>query len=345
MKKLIHIFDSRTIGIYDRWFMLLGIPMVSFLVPLIFFNISLDVGFKVYSRVWMGSLGYTLGYWLSNKALFIYLHKKFPFTSQTWMRISIMTVHVVLLNLIFKSISTNLEYLFQGLKQPSVLQLYSGGIFTCLFILAIYEAWYFMVEYKKQKFENEQIKKIQTQMQLNSLKEHINPHFLFNSLNTLISIIDQDNNVAIKFTEKLAKVYRFILTLKDEQFINLEKELAFCKDYIYLLKIRFEQAIEIEIPFIESSLATKKVIPLSIQSLIENAVKHNITSSSTPLLIQIKIDEEYVMVENNLQVKASVKSLKSGLKNLNQQYALLNHKKIKIEQNEFTFKVSLPLIN
>lgn len=177
-----------------------------------------------------------------------------------------------------------------------------------------------------------------------SLKNQLDPHFLFNSLNVLTSLIGENPRQAEKFTTKLSKVYRYVLEQKDKDLTSLEDELQFAKSYMELLKMRFEDAITFTIPETVSNQELK-IVPLSLQLLLENAVKHNVITSNKPLEIRIYEENGYLAIENNINIKSSLeKSTKVGLKNIDQRYALISRKAVEITRENEIFKVKLPLL-
>lgn len=177
-----------------------------------------------------------------------------------------------------------------------------------------------------------------------SLKSQIDPHFLFNSLNVLTSLIGENPYQAEKFTTKLSKVYRYVLEQRNKDLIPLTEELQFAKTYMELLSMRFEDAVHFEIPTTVSN-ADLKIVPLSLQLLLENAVKHNVVSSLKPLTIKIYEQDGFLMIENNINPKEAIgKSTKVGLRNIADRYGLITRRRVTIENNNTTFKVSLPLL-
>lgn len=179
--------------------------------------------------------------------------------------------------------------------------------------------------------------------QLEALKKQISPHFLFNSLNALASLTYQDAEKANLFTKKLSAVYRYILITADKQLVALNDELSFLSSYLYLENIRFGNALQVQID-ISDSLAQARIVPASLQLLVENALKHNIATEEQPLVVIIKARKgNEITVENNYQPRSEVVSNKKGLINLNRQYAAFG-KTICISKTDKSFAVSLPLL-
>ncbi|TXD47118.1 2TM domain-containing protein [Polaribacter sp. IC073] len=177
-----------------------------------------------------------------------------------------------------------------------------------------------------------------------SLKNQLDPHFLFNSLNVLTSLIGENPAQAERFTTKLSKVYRYVLEQRNKDLVPIEEELKFAKTYMELLGMRFEDAVQFNIPDVISNNELK-IVPLSLQLLLENAVKHNVVSTSKPLTIHIYEEANYLIIENNVNPKEAIgKSTKVGLQNIADRYGLITQKGVKIENNNKTFRVSLPLL-
>lgn len=218
------------------------------------------------------------------------------------------------------------------------------GVWASLTVVITVHVIYFYNRYQKTKVKESQIVAKTESAKFESLKNQLDPHFLFNSLNVLTSLIGENPGQAEKFTTKLSKVYRYVLEQKDKDLISLEEELKFANSYMQLLQMRFEEAVEYSIPENVSD-PELKIVPLSLQLLLENAVKHNVITSGSPLQIRIYEADGYLCVENTVNPKTSIeKSTKVGLKNITQRYELVSSNKVVIEQNNKLFKVKLPLL-
>lgn len=189
----------------------------------------------------------------------------------------------------------------------------------------------------------DKIEKEKAQYQLMTLKNQVNPHFLFNSLNTLASLAYTDANKTNFFAKKLSSVYRYFLTTSEKPSVTLAEEMTFVETYFQLEKIRFGESLQLRIR-IPAETQCKSVIPTSIQMLVENAIKHNINTEQSPLVIEITSSGNTITVSNNYQPRQNVKGNRMGLRNLRQQY-FLKGKAIHIEQSESTFAVTLQFIN
>ena len=214
-------------------------------------------------------------------------------------------------------------------------------------VSAFLHARSFMLEWKKaataESTKQEIVAKTET-AKFESLKNQIDPHFLFNSLNVLTSLIGENPKQAERFTTKLSKVYRYVLEQRNKELIPLSEELKFARTYMELLQMRFEDGIQFEIPT-ESSSDELKIVPLSLQLLLENAVKHNVVSSNKPLVLRIFEDNGSLIIENNINHKEAIgKSTKVGLRNITDRYRLLTKRNVDIINDKIRFKVSLPLL-
>lgn len=205
----------------------------------------------------------------------------------------------------------------------------------------------FMLEWKNatkiETTQHEIVAKTET-AKFETLKSQIDPHFLFNSLNVLTSLIGENPNQAEKFTTKLSKIYRYVLEQRNKELIPLEEELKFAKNYMELLQMRFEDAVKFNIPD-KVSNSELKIVPLSLQLLLENAVKHNVVSSSKPLEVVLFEENGFLKVQNNINPKETLgKSTKVGLRNIADRYGLITSRNVEIQNNNKTFTVSLPLL-
>ena len=176
------------------------------------------------------------------------------------------------------------------------------------------------------------------------LKNQINPHFLFNSMNILTSLIPRNPQTAVKFTKQFSKVFRTLLEMNEELTIPLEQELDFIKSYLFLQKMRFDKSLQIQVRIAKSKLSLQ-LPPFGLQLLIENAIKHNIISEEMPLKISISNEKEYLKVENNLQLRGrDGTSTGIGLKNLKARYKMLTDMPVVLDSDEKMYVAKIPLI-
>ncbi len=199
--------------------------------------------------------------------------------------------------------------------------------------------------YKETAVSTEILKRKTLESHFETLKSQVAPHFLFNSLNTLIALIDENPKTAKDFVQHLANYYRYSMQVNANETVDLETELNLVRNYIFLLTSRFGDNLKVEFPVYSASY-NKHIVPLAIQLLIENSVKHNIISSSKPLTVSIIIEDKYLIVRNNLQKKdASEISNRLGLDNIRNRYAIVCNQSIEVVESDAYFQVKLPLLN
>ena len=229
-----------------------------------------------------------------------------------------------------------------------------------------YKAWWFWIAiaaliftilywvYRTRLSNQAQVHRLQSRAQLlekektlvmyESLKQQLNPHFLFNSLTSLSGLIETDQKMAGNFLEQMSKIYRYILKNRDSEVVSLREEINFVQVYINLQKTRFKNGLQVFIDT-DSAAGNRKIAPVTLQNLIENAIKHNIIDAESPLKIDVYTEQDYVVVRNNMQKKNVVEtSNKQGLLNLQSLYQYLTNKPIIIEENEQYFIIKVPLI-
>ncbi|MAQ75106.1 MAG: histidine kinase [Aquimarina sp.] len=221
---------------------------------------------------------------------------------------------------------------------------YVIGFIITLFFSVFFHAFYFYKELQKQKITEQKIIADTASAKFTALKNQLDPHFLFNSLNVLTSLIEENPEMAQKFTTSLSKVYRYVLEQKNKELVTVDEELKFAKTYMTLVKLRFEDSIIFEMPE-SASNPEAKVVPLSLQILLENTVKHNVVTPQRPLHIKIYEDNGFLVVENNLQPKEVIKqSVGVGLGNIKQRYGLLTKREFAIYKTEKAFIAKLPIL-
>ena len=190
--------------------------------------------------------------------------------------------------------------------------------------------------------EKELLKQQSLQNELTALKNQINPHFLFNSLNSLNSLI-RDNKEATMFVNKLSFMYRYILQSGQQDFVTLKEELKFLESFVYLIKTRYRDGFNIKID-IDDTYLNERLPALALQLLVENAVKHNEISKSHPLLVKLYIENNHLVVENIIKQRTTfVDSTGQGLANIDKRYMLMKQKHINISELNSIFKVKLPI--
>lgn len=325
------------------------------MVITILFSIFLGSEFnlKNVALTFLVSCAYSFGLGFGNGFLNVLLDKKWDWLEQTNLRVYYGILCTVLYTV---PAVLGINYvIFVYVHDMSPEQFLSERmIWTHLFYIILslgistfMQARSFMVKWKQaSKFEVTQQKIIAgtASAKFESLKNQIDPHFLFNSLNVLSSLIEENPDNAQRFTTSLSKIYRYVLEQKDKELVSVEDELSFAKTYMNLLKMRFENSLFYEMPTTDIN-PDAKVVPLSLQLLLENTVKHNVVSEQKPLHIRIFIDGDYLAIQNDFQRKEVLQDRQGvGLQNIVNRYAIVSNRKVVIEQNEQNFTVKIPIL-
>ncbi len=290
---------------------------------------------------------------LGNSFVNDFLNKKISWVEQTLKRTVFGIITTILVNFVLVIFCNYVNLIlfqkqnFSGFFSGNMAVINWFGINIALLISAVLHAKGFIEEWKKstrkEVVEQKLIAK-SANAQFESLKNQLDPHFLFNSLNVLSSLIDENPNQAQKFTASMSKIYRYVLEQKDKELVTVEEELDFAKTYCDLLKTRFEDSVNFDFNMNE---ADKKlfVVPLSLQLLLENCIKHNFATSQNPLNIKIFSENGFLFIENNLQQREQVReSAGIGLSNIVQRYSLLTKQNVFIEKSEEFFRVKIPIL-
>lgn len=296
---------------------------------------------------------YTVVFSVGNGLVNDYLNSKYSWIDDTKIRITFGIISTILVNILLVLGCNYLNFIVLQKGNPS--SFFSGKmgfvnwliVNIALLISAILHAKGFMEEWKKSSkkeiIEQKFIAK-SANAQFESLKNQLDPHFLFNSLNVLSSLIDENPHQAQRFTASMSKIYRYVLEQKDKELITVEEEIEFAKTYCELLKTRFEDSVNFEFN-VEQNALKNYVVPLSLQLLLENCIKHNFATSSKPLVIKIYSENGFLLIENNLQAREQIKeSAGIGLSNIIQRYSLLSKLNVSIEKSSEFFRVKIPIL-
>ena len=346
-------FVRKTIGFNDHWLIIIGAPIIAFFINVIMFPqlFSEDLHAFFFHCFTIG-LTYTLTYWIIFRQVLAFMINKYPNSEDVVKRIFLQLVLLFIGYFVIKVVVGNILHLclndlmndWHEEVEKGQLSEMVGSFMSIFLIWAIYEGMTFYTKLQKSLRETEQLQRENIQSQLEGLKNQVNPHFLFNSLNTLIYLIPEDPNKAINFVQKLSKVYRYILEIRDKKIITIGEELEFLKAYVFLLKERFGENININID-IPKEYYHRKIVPLSLQILFENSIKHNIISTHKPLDINVFIEKDKLIVKNNLQKKNHVSSsTRVGLQNIKNRYQFFTDKEVDVIVTSNSFLVALPLV-
>ncbi len=215
------------------------------------------------------------------------------------------------------------------------------SILITLIISMFLHGRFFFLNWKRALYREEKLKNETLKTKFESLRNQVNPHFLFNSLNVLSALVYEDQGKAVDFIRKMADIYRYVLDKRDQELVPLDDELKFLGNYTFLQQIRFGENLQVKIERSDDGM----VPPVALQMLLENAIKHNVVSEANPLCVRVRIADGEVSIANNIQEKLSKDSTGIGLSNLRDRYRFLSNKAIAVNNDGNTFEVILPLLS
>jgi sensor histidine kinase YesM len=336
------------IQLNDRTMRMFGIPFFGIVIP----NVTGLLG-----PLGVQTLAYWLGYvyfillafliWHGNRYLLFRTRKRF-----TWFDKPIEKLILLFMNNIFFTSPLTVAWLclwyrlpyFNDIKWDNILVVTLVNVICVLFVTHVYETVFMVKEQQGEQLKNAHLSKAKAEAELEALRNQIDPHFMFNSLNSLSYLISTDAAKAKLFTENLADVYRYILAQKDQTLVLLEDEFSFMDKYAQLVRLRFGTAFEIRRHFNGTTEREFLIPPISAFVAFENAVKHNEISEQNPLQIELRIDGQALVVHNQLHPKRSIQhSSHIGLKNLDERFRIITGKGIEVIKEKDYFRVVLPL--
>jgi sensor histidine kinase YesM len=326
---------------------LAAILLLALLITLLFFN-NYDEGFREFIISYTWAVAICATQWLGNSYIFGLLDKKYSWQDHLvkraiWGSLALIVysatafllVQIVMYQLVVGSLPEN--PVSWGLRSSYF------AILISFIVSLIFVAGGFFQNWKRSLLEAERFKAEMLSYKYESLQNQINPHFLFNSFNVLSDLVYEDQKKAVDFITQLSQLFRYVLDSREKELVPVREELEFIRAYSYLLQTRFEDKLSIELDF--EAMENEMIVPMTLQLLIENCVKHNEISASQPLSVRIKRKEDYLKVENTLQPKpVGAESKKTGLSNISQQYKYFTDKGIFITETEHSYAVAVPLI-
>lgn len=321
----------------------IGIVTLSFMI---FFASAGNIGIRGLTH----NLALSFVNWQGAVWVMRHYQKQYPKHSQALARILSETLVIVVFIFVLVSLNHWLSSLLYNIpcRWSSIPESMVFNLVITFFIGAFYESRYLFERWQASVIETQKLRRQTTQSQLEVLKNQVNPHFLFNSLNTLLTLIPEDKKTAQKFTRKLEAVYRYILQHQNQELTTVAREVDFIKAYLFLQQIRFGENLKVRLD-VPSNYLPHQMVPLSLQMLVENAIKHNIVSSTRPLYLDIFIQDGKLMVRNNLQLKKITLAMQAnsthiGLKNIKERYVFFTQQPVDIHTNDQVFEVTLPLL-
>jgi len=294
------------------------------------------------------SMAYSTAGYLLNKYLAVYLNTVISWDKNPLKRLFHGVLWAFIITILMFLVLNYIQYaILAGYSIEDYINKMSFSQFrlpiyiSTVLLLAFY-SFYFYKELQELKLKEAKLQTENTKAKYNALKDQIDPHFLFNNLNVLYSIIDENPKNAKRFVKNLSMIYRYILEQKDADLISLESEIDFAKKYLELLKFRFEDSLTYSI---DIKISDKKIVPLASQILLENAIKHNKITDDQPLFIKIYSQSNYLIIENNFNPKnVETESTKLGLKGISGRCKHVVNKEIVIENNFEKYLVKVPII-
>jgi two-component system, LytTR family, sensor kinase len=326
------------------------------LLPVTVIINSVVFGWRYFSQPWL-FLGATIitgiafaVYFVLCGKVAVMLKKRFPAEEQTSLKLTLMiTSFLVMTGLYLLLLFRGYEWMsFFGYRfnEHNFVWAYIGLGIVNIFLTFLFEGISRFESWKANLRETEQLQKAYRQGQIQSLKSQVNPHFLFNSLNSLSSLIAEDCDAAERYLDEMSKVYRYMLRTDEEQLVTLETEMKFLSSYLHLLNTRYGTGLQVKINFNESD-KSKLLPPLTLQVLIENAFTQNTMSKASPLVISIESTAGGLLICNNRQARIMTGSMEyeAGLDNIVRKYELLNNQRVVINETPTERRVLVPLIS
>lgn len=286
--------------------------------------------------------------WLGPATIIHILDKKLKWTEKPWLRMVLELFLLVLWSVTaFILVQLTMYWLILDMAPveswSSIKPIIIITLMISLLISLIFTSVGFFLSWRKSVLNEAQLQSMMVAYKYEALRAQLNPHFLFNSFNVLSDLVYSDQDLAVKFIRQLSDLFHYVLESRDKELVPLSDELRFLDSYNYLLKIRFGEKLKIRIDINGDNRGL--VVPMSLQLLVENAVKHNEVSEKYPLEISITNHKDYVEVENARKPKDTGEFSKAtGLVNIFQQYALFTDKKVEVDENNEFFRVRIPVI-
>lgn len=323
---------------YNRFILMI---LVGALLPLLFFHENE----RYVTNTGISILG-TFIYWEGNFQIFGYWHKRFPKYTDIWSRVWRTLLSITAYCLFATFLLGGIIHYLVGveLNREDFWNNYQFGLFITLFISSIYETVATLRKWKEVVVEKEKLSRKQIESQYESLKQQVNPHFLFNSLNVLSSLMHTDLELADKFIKEFSNLFRAILDARDKTVVTLSHEITILESYIFLQKMRYGNNLLIE-SNIENNYLQRYLPPMSVQMQLENCIKHNEISEEKPLHVKITTHHDIIVIENNYQPRnEKLLSTGVGIQNLIEKYKLISDKSPEFFQQNGSFIAKIPLI-
>jgi sensor histidine kinase YesM len=327
----------------DRWLRITGIPLIALPFPFLYH----EIGTRNFYLSFIISLVTVALIWEGTRFLMLRLREKLAWNRRPMEHILAQAVLSSAYAAAVVSISIYFSYAFVYRADIAPLQIRQTaaiGVMLTLMVNAIYEGIYFSQQWRANFIRAEVLKRTGLKAQFESLTHQVNPHFLFNSLNTLATLIEESPELAKRFVTELTRLYEYVLDTRNHSVVTVEKELEFVDTYAFLLQMRFGGSLVLKNSISGKTLKTG-IPPMTLQLLVENAVKHNIVSEEKPLIIRIEESGNCIVIANNIQKKTVMESSTGlGLKNIVERYRFFTEQSVEIVETGNTYTVCLPVL-
>jgi len=328
---------------YFKKYLFILIPVVAAVITGIYF---LSFGLKGYNtavKIIFHGATMTAGIWLGCIAIVSFLWKKYPWEHYPFRHLAIEIAAITVYTLVFSSIIYFIEKSFFHIKEVDnlAMEIFITLIIT-YFISSVHESIFFYLQWKENFSKSVRLEKDNLEARYEALKAQINPHFLFNSLNGLANLAE-GNETLVGYVEDLSELLRSVISSSESKLSLLSSELGIFNRYIRLQKMRYPSSLKVK-SYIEDKYHSMAIPSLSLLMLAENCIKHNIISEDKPLLIEVFVEDEFLVVLNKLQKKPVENSTKIGLMNLSDRYRLFTSRRMETIENNENFIVRIPLL-
>ena len=339
---------TKTKAILKHIFIPVGFGILIGLISLLFIDLEHSSFWNLILEEFIYSIILSYVFWRGNELIIKNLNSRYSWIKETRKLITLHIVQVFTYNILVILIFYLYLWfiVFHKSDMHHFLKTFRGGFYMCLSITLMVTlfsyAYNFLKQLKISANKEEQLKRESITLQYEALKNQVNPHFLFNSLNVLTSLIEKDKDASVNYVKQLSEVMRYVLEQTTSELVTIATELKFIDSFVYLLKIRFGENFRLTLDVSDKSFL---IVPVALQILIENAVKHNEISTENPLNVTITEDNDYLIVQNTIQLRNYLpESNHIGLKSLQFQYKFLSGKQLEITNIGGLFTVKIPKI-
>lgn len=326
--------------------MIFGITVIGLFAPMVFGMRLTHPDFIQWSIL---SVLITLFSWVISRRFGNYLWLKFPWDKNPLLHISVVLAYILTTTAAIILLVYSISLIVDGIKPNYWVEhktLHLIVLLVFIFTVTLHETIFLFYLWKRELTRTAVLEKENIQSKFDALKNHVNPHFLFNSLGTLSSLINTNQEKAIRYVNEFSKIYRYFLDVNNNDLATIGEEIEFINSYIFLQQIRYTDGFSFE-NSIDPKYYNNFLLPLTLQLLVENALKHNISSIESPLHIKVFVDEnkQAIVVQNNYQPRKLANTTKTGLINLEQRYLNFVDKTISYQQNKNFFTVEIPILS